>query len=60
MVGGLNLPSVDWTTVQSRNPMEQSCLDAFNYYFVTQHVTQPTSLRTTQQANTLDLVITNE
>ncbi len=60
MVGDFNMPKADWETMQSTDELEQNCIDKFNDHFMYQHVNIPTRFRLNQNANILDLVLTNE
>ena len=63
ITGDFNYPSIDWdtiTTSKNQDHRSQRFIDALRDSFLHQHVTQPTRHRYGQQANTLDLVITNE
>ena len=61
--GDFNLPDIDWVhELSPPNPNSTSYLfvECLPDCFLTQHVMQPTHKRGDQQANILDLILTNE
>ena len=63
VTGDFNVPEIDWTTVtttKGQNHVSQTLIDTMRDLFLHQHIDQPTRHRHGQNANILDLVITNE
>ena len=53
IVGDLNYPEIDWSTLHSTNPLGQEFLDTANDKFLSQHVDFPTH----RDGHTLDIVV---
>ena len=63
IMGDFNLPEIDWNQQISRAPVGHFSgrfLESWRDCFFFQHIKEPTHFRGLQQANVLDLVITNE
>ena len=63
VTGDFNLPAIDWnmvTTTKGQNHLCQKLIDTMRDLFLHQHIDQPTRHHHGQNANILDLVITNE
>jgi endonuclease/exonuclease/phosphatase family metal-dependent hydrolase len=55
VLGDFNLKNVDWSTLESSTPIEQSFVDSFVDLGLVQCISQPTH----QKGNILDLLLTN-
>ncbi len=64
LVGDFNYPSINWNTWHPGNENEDSdesnFIDCLRDNFLSQHITQPTRVRGTNEPSTLDLLITND
>ena len=64
LVGDFNYPSINWETWQPANENEESeeykLIECLRENYLSQHVTQPTRVRGTDEPSTLDLIITND
>ena len=61
LMGDFNFPDINWNRQISKGPThERDFLEVYREWFLWQHVRKPTRYRTTQKANILDLVMTNE
>ncbi len=64
LVGDFNYPSINWETWQPGNENEESdehkLIECLRENYLSQHVTEPTRARGTDEPSTLDLIITND
>lgn len=61
IIGDFNHPGINWIDQTSEGSLQERCfIESFRDWFMWQHCNQPTRYRSEQQANILDLVMTNE
>ena len=63
IIGDFNFPEIDWSlqiSNASRNHPSHDFISCYKDSFLYQHVTQPTHYRAQQNANILDVIMTNQ
>eukprot|EP00794_Sanderia_malayensis_P021254 gene21254-23327_t len=64
IIADVNYPAINWKTWSPGNENEESeeykFIDCLRDNYLSQHITQPTRVRGTDEPSTLDLLITND